>query len=128
MCWILTPLNRRKTPKYPREKCKDKRCGQCGAPNWTRQHTCPARTAECRNCNRKGNFKGCADSQRDYNMLNSTAVAFHVTLANHQYLNNISKVQRSGEAVAGSAAEMLNSEAASMGAHSTKFQSSLCQA
>ena len=36
---------------------KDNRCGQCGAPNWSRQHVCPVRTAECHNCRKKGHYE-----------------------------------------------------------------------
>ena len=41
---------KKKRPEGLRQKYKDNRCGQCGAPNWLRQHVCPARTTEYRNC------------------------------------------------------------------------------
>ena len=33
----------KKRPEYQKQKYKDNRCGQCGAPNWSRQHLCPAK-------------------------------------------------------------------------------------
>ena len=48
-----------------RYKRRDNRCGQCGAPNWTRQHICPAKMAECRNCKRRGHYeKMCRSTER----------------------------------------------------------------
>ena len=47
----------KKRPEYQKQKYKDNRCGQCGAPNWSRQHICPARTVECRNCETKGHYE-----------------------------------------------------------------------
>ena len=43
----------------PKTKHKDNRCGcrQCGAPNWSKQHICPVRTAESRNCRKKGHYE-----------------------------------------------------------------------
>ena len=47
---------KQKRPEYQRQKYKNNRCGQCGAPNWSRQHICPARTVDCRNCRKKGHY------------------------------------------------------------------------
>ena len=47
----------KRRPEYQKQKYKDNRCGQCGAPNWSRQHVCPARTVECRNCKKKGHYE-----------------------------------------------------------------------
>ena len=33
----------KRRPENQRYKQRDNRCGQCGAPNWTRQHICPAK-------------------------------------------------------------------------------------
>ena len=46
-----------KRPEYQKQRYKDNRCGQCGAPNWSRQHICPARTVESRNCRKKGHYE-----------------------------------------------------------------------
>ena len=34
----------KRRPENQKYKQRDNRCGQCGAPNWTRQHMCPAVT------------------------------------------------------------------------------------
>ena len=47
----------KKRPEYQKQKPKDNRCGQCGAPNWSRQHICPAKSAECRKCERRGHYE-----------------------------------------------------------------------
>ena len=55
----------KKRPEYQKQKPKDNRCGQCGAPNWSRQHISPTKTAECRNCKRRGHFeKMCRSMKR----------------------------------------------------------------
>ena len=36
---------------------KDNRCGQCGAPNWSRMNTCPAKSAESGNYKRRGHYE-----------------------------------------------------------------------
>ena len=46
----------KKRPEYQKQKPKGIRCGQCEAPNWLRQHICPAKTAECRKCKRKVHY------------------------------------------------------------------------
>ena len=48
---------RKKRPEYQKEMPKDNRCGQRGAPNWSRQHICPAKSAECRKCKRRGHYE-----------------------------------------------------------------------
>ena len=47
----------KKRPEYQKQKSKDNRCGQCGAPNWSRQHICPAKSAESRKCVRRGHYE-----------------------------------------------------------------------
>ena len=44
----------KRRPEYNKERYKDNRCGQCGTPNWTREHICPAKSVECRNCKKRG--------------------------------------------------------------------------
>ena len=43
----------KKRPEYQIPRYKDNRCGQCGAPNWSRQHICPAKSVDCRNCKKR---------------------------------------------------------------------------
>ena len=55
----------KRRPENQRYKQRNNRCGQCGAPNWTRQHICRAKMAECRNCERRGHYeKMCRSSKR----------------------------------------------------------------
>ena len=54
----------KKTPEYQKQKPKDNGCGQCGAPNWSRQHICPAKSAECRKCKRRGHYEKMGRSMR----------------------------------------------------------------
>ena len=78
----------KKRPEYQKPRYKDNRCGQCGAPNWSTQHICSAKSVDCRNCKKRGNYeKMCItrvslcvyrtyvrikcvyrDSQKEYNM------------------------------------------------------------
>ena len=53
-----------KRPEYQKQKAKDNRCGQCWAPNWPKQHTCPAKTAECKNCKRRGHYEKMCRSRK----------------------------------------------------------------
>ena len=53
----------KRRPEYHKERYKDN--GQCGTPNWTRQHICPAKSVECRNCKKRGhNEKMCRIPKR----------------------------------------------------------------
>ena len=55
----------KRLPENQRNKQRDNRCEQCGAPNWTRQHVCPAKMAKCRNCKRTGHYeKRCRSAKR----------------------------------------------------------------
>ena len=47
----------KKRPEYQKPRYKDNRCGQCGAPNWSRQHICPAKLVDCRNCKKRGHYE-----------------------------------------------------------------------
>ena len=40
-------------------------CIRCGAPNWNKQHDCPAKTKKCLNCGKTGHYaKFCRTKQR----------------------------------------------------------------
>ena len=69
-------MQKEQRPEYQKQKSKDKRCGQSGAPNWSRQHICPAKTAECRNCKRRGHYgKMCKSVKRVQNVDRTTSSA-----------------------------------------------------
>ena len=46
----------KKRLEYQKQEQRD-RCGLCGAPSWSRQHVCPAKMAECRNCKTRGHYE-----------------------------------------------------------------------
>ena len=57
--------NLKRRMENQRFKQRYNRCRQCSAPNWTRQHMCPAKMAECRNCKRRGHYeKMCRSAKR----------------------------------------------------------------
>ena len=45
----------RELPEKP-TKLKKVDCNCCGAPNWSRQHECPARGKKCAKCGKIGHF------------------------------------------------------------------------
>ena len=47
----------KKRPEYQKPRYKDNRCGQCGSPNWSRQHIRPAKSVDCRNCKKRGHYE-----------------------------------------------------------------------
>ena len=47
----------KKRQEYQKPRYKDNQCGQCGVPNWSRQHRCPAKSVDCRNCKKRGHYK-----------------------------------------------------------------------
>ena len=54
-------LNRRKTRPTKEQpdklnKVKKIDCNRCGAPNWSRQHECPARGKKCAKCGKIGHI------------------------------------------------------------------------
>ena len=76
--WTERPVYERnkKRPDYHKERHKDNRCGQCGAPNWTRQHICPAKSVECRNCKKRGHYeKMCRIPRRIQHLERTTSSA-----------------------------------------------------
>ena len=55
----------KRRPENQRYKQRDNRCGQCGAPNRTKQPMCPAKMAESKNCKRRGLYeKMCRSTKR----------------------------------------------------------------
>ena len=63
-------LNKRKTRNIKElsekpTKFKKIDCNRCGAPNWTRQHECPAKGKKCAKCEKIGHFaKYCRTNKR----------------------------------------------------------------
>ena len=59
---------KKKLPKPERNKPNKLRkvdCIRCGAPNWNKQHDCPAKTKKCLNCGKTGHYaKFCRTKQR----------------------------------------------------------------
>ena len=42
-------------------------CNRCGAPNWSKQHECPARGKKCSNCGKPGHNAKCCRSMKKIN-------------------------------------------------------------
>ena len=47
---------RRKTHSNEKKKFSNQNCRFCGKPNWSLEHICPARKAQCNNCKKMGHF------------------------------------------------------------------------
>ena len=67
-------INKRKTKATKEQlekpaKFKKIDCNRCGAPNWSRQHECPARGKKCAKCGKIGHFAKCCRSNRKVNHL-----------------------------------------------------------
>ena len=64
-------LNKRKIKptKEPEKPTKFKKvdCNRCGAPNWSRQHECPARGKKCAKCGKIGHFAKCCRTNKRVN-------------------------------------------------------------
>ena len=52
---LLTP-NQQGTLGTNKKKISNGDCHFCGKPNWTMDHLCPAREAQCNNCNKRRHF------------------------------------------------------------------------
>ena len=44
-------------------------CNRCGAPNWSRQHECPARGKKCTKCEKIGHYAKCCRSNKKINRI-----------------------------------------------------------
>ena len=47
---------KRKTNFTEKKKFSNRDCRFCGKPNWSMEHVCPARKAQCNNCEKMGHF------------------------------------------------------------------------
>ena len=47
---------KRKTNFNEKKKFPNRDCRFCGKPNWSMEHICPARKAQCNNCKKMGHF------------------------------------------------------------------------
>ena len=46
-------------------KFKKMGCNKCGAPNWSRQHECPARGKKCAKCEKIGHYAKCCRTNKE---------------------------------------------------------------
>ena len=54
------PTRKRKIAETGKKKMPNRNCHFCGKPNWSLEHVCPARRAQCNNCKKMGHFaKAC---------------------------------------------------------------------
>ena len=52
--------------KVQQTETKKRNCFYCSAPNWSREHICPARKSTCNKCKRKGHFASACKSRIQY--------------------------------------------------------------
>ena len=57
--------NKEQTERYP--KTRRLVCNKCGAPNWSKQHECPARGNKRVKCGKLGHYAKCCRSMRKIN-------------------------------------------------------------
>ena len=50
------PIRKQKTTETWKKKMPNRNCRFCGKPNWSMEHICPARRAQCNNCKKMGHF------------------------------------------------------------------------
>ena len=59
----------KRRPENQRYKQRDNRCGQCGAPNWTRKHICRQKWQNAETVKEKDTMRKCADPRKEFNTL-----------------------------------------------------------
>ena len=57
------PARVRKTTDNGKNKISNRNCHFCGKPNWSLEHICPARKAQCNICKKMGNFAKVSESK-----------------------------------------------------------------
>ena len=50
------PARKRKITEIGKKKLSNRNCHFCGKPNWSLEHICPARRAQCNNCKQMGHL------------------------------------------------------------------------
>ena len=50
------PARKLKMTEIGKKKPSNHNCHFCGKPNWSLEHICPARRAQCNNCKKMGHF------------------------------------------------------------------------
>ena len=50
------PARKRKMTEIGKKKLSNRNCHFCSKPNWSLEHICPARRAQCNNCKKLGHF------------------------------------------------------------------------
>ena len=50
------PARKRRMTEIGKKKLSNCNCHFCGKPNWSLEHICPARRAQCNNCKKMGHF------------------------------------------------------------------------
>ena len=57
--------NKEQAQRYSKLRQLD--CNKCGAPNWSKQHECPARGKKCNKCGKLGHYAKCCRSTSKIN-------------------------------------------------------------
>ena len=84
----------KKRPEFQKQKPKDNRCGQCGAPNWSRQDICPAKSAECRKCKRRGHYEKMCRSMRRVQYVDKTTSSAEEDNWNYEKIQRIENTKQ----------------------------------
>ena len=97
--WTERPVYERnkRRPDCHKERHKDNRCGQCGALNWTRQHICPAKSVECRNCKKRGHYEKMCRIPRRIQYLEKTTSSAEEDNWDYDKIQKINNNKKKGE-------------------------------